>query len=133
MLVSLVLAGALVVGLGACGSSSSKGAKQPVTHARLIVVAPEPNAVVGTSVHLVFKIIGGRVVGPSVTTLSGDEGHIHVSVDGRIVSMLYGTTQTVSGLTPGLHTLSAEFVAANHIPFANPQNVLQRFVITVKK
>ena len=56
-----------------------------------------------------------------------------MSVDGRIVSMLYGTTQTVSGLTPGLHTLSAEFVAANHIPFSNPQNVLQRFVITVKK
>jgi hypothetical protein len=130
---SLVLAGALAVGLGACGSSSSKGTKQPVTNARLIVLQPQPNAVVGTSVHLVFKIVGGRVVGPSVTTLSGNVGHIHVSVDGRIVSMLYGTTQTVNGLTPGLHTLSAEFVAANHIPFANPQNVLQRFVITVKK
>ena len=130
---SLVLAGALAVGLAGCGSSSSSGTKQPVTHAHLIVLEPQPNTVVGTSVHLVFKVIGGRVVGPSVTALRGDEGHIHVSVDGRIVSMLYGTAQTVSGLTPGLHTLSAEFVAANHIPFANPQNVLQRFVITVKK
>jgi hypothetical protein len=131
--VSLVLAAALAVGLGACSSSSSKAATQPVTHARLIVLQPQPNAVVGTSVRLQFKIIGGKVVGPSVTTLRGDEGHIHVSVDGRIVSMLYGTTQTVGNLTPGLHTLSAEFVAANHIPFANPQDVLQRFVITVKK
>ncbi len=47
--------------------------------------------------------------------------------------MLYGTTQTVTGLTPGLHTIAAEFVAANHIPFANPQNVKKFVVITVKQ
>ena len=128
-----MLAAALLLGAAACGGSSkSSTAKQPVTHARLIVVSPQPNAVVGTTVKLVFRIVGGRVVPASVTTLRGDLGHVHVSVDGSIVSMLYGTTQTIH-LTPGTHTLAAEFVAANHIPFANPQNVLSRFVITVQK
>jgi hypothetical protein len=42
-----------------------------------------------------------------------------VSVDGQITQMYYGTHQTVAGLTPGSHTIQAEFVAADHAPFSN--------------
>ncbi len=130
---TLALAAVLAISLGACGSSSSSTVKRPTTSARLEVLSPAPNSVVGTSVKLVFKIIGGRVVPATTTAVNGSEGHIHVAVDGKIVSMLYGTTQTLHGLAPGQHTLSAEFVASDHIPFANRQNVLQRFVITVNQ
>ena len=130
-----VLVAALSVGaVAACSSSSpSASTKRPTTNARLEIVSPPPNAIVGSTTKLVFKLIGGRVVPATSKALRGDEGHIHVSVDGKIVSMAYGTSQTVTGLAAGDHTLSAEFVAADHIPFANPQNVLVRELVTVKK
>ena len=43
-----------------------------------------------------------------------------MSVDGKLVSMAYGTSQDVNGLTPGQHNLRAEFVATDHLPFKNP-------------
>ena len=47
-------------------------------------------------------------------------GHIHVSIDGQLVSMLDGLKWPVNDLKPGPHSLSAEFVAADHGPFRNP-------------
>ena len=42
-----------------------------------------------------------------------------MSVDGQITQMYYGVKQTVPNLTPGEHTIQAEFVAADHAPFSN--------------
>ncbi len=47
------------------------------------------------------------------------KGHIHLTVDGRLYSMTDSLTQEVRALTPGVHTVQAEFVAADHLPFAN--------------
>ena len=41
-----------------------------------------------------------------------------MSVDGKLVTMTYGLSQQLH-LTPGTHTVQAEFVASDHRPFAN--------------
>lgn len=116
----LLVAAAASVALAAAGCGSSPP-QRPASQAQLQVVSPAPGAVVGGTVHIKFNLVGGTVVpaaqikGP----LRGDQGHIHVSVDDRLVSMAYGTEQDVPGLTPGLHRLQAEFVAIDHLPFKN--------------
>ncbi len=123
--------------MAACSSSKPAAtATRPTTKAVLEIVAPTPSAVVGPHPKLVFKLIGAEVLPASAgsATLRGDQGHIHVSVDGKIVSMAYGTSQTLpSALTPGAHTVTAEFVAADHVPFANRALVTKAVVITVAK
>jgi len=47
---------------------------------------------------------------------------VHLLLDGALVSMTYGTEQVVdlTDVPAGPHTLTAEFVAADHLPFAPP-------------
>ncbi len=72
-----------------------------------------------TAVDLKLALTGATVVSPSqVTGIDPTYGHIHVSVDGKLVSMTYGLSQQLH-LTPGTHTVQAEFVASDHRPFAN--------------
>ena len=65
---------------------------------------------------------GGTVVPGTSTTLAPDEGHLHLRVDGELVSMTYGSVQVVDmrPYGPGRHTIEAEFVAADHLPFDPP-------------
>lgn len=63
--------------------------------------------------------MGGTVVPQTSTDLKPDKGHIHLSLDGKVVSMAYGVEQDVT-VTPGTHLLTAEFVATDHFPF-NPR------------
>jgi hypothetical protein len=130
---ALVTALALVIafgGLGAACSDSPSG--RPETSATLQIVTPAPNATTGAAVDLRLKLRGAEVV--PATQVGGkirpDRGHIHVSVDGQVTQMYYGAHQTVPGLTPGDHTIQAEFVAADHAPFAN--RVVAAVTFTVK-
>ena len=113
----------MVAVVAACGgsSASSSSSQRPSSSARLLIVSPTPNQVTGSLVTLQLNLIGGRVVPPSQVkgTLRGDEGHIHVSVDGQLVSMTYGLSQQLPAMQPGSHTVQAEFVASDHLPFAN--------------
>jgi hypothetical protein len=69
--------------------------------------------------EVIMTLDGGTIVDTASTTLTPDTGHIHLSLDGALVSMTYGLVQLVDirGLSPGEHTLEAEFVAADHGPF----------------
>lgn len=72
----------------------------------------------GDEARVLLRLDGARVV--NVTTpVTPDTGHIHLSVDGTLVSMTYGTVQVVDlrPYGPGTHTLLAELVAADHRPF----------------
>jgi len=118
---------AIAVTATGCGGSksSTSTAKHPQSPVRIQITQPTPNQVTGNNVTLVVNLIGGTVVPAAQTTVKGTvpttQGHIHVSLDGRLVNMAYSTTQQLppEQLTPGQHTVTAEFVAVDHVPFAN--------------
>ena len=129
---------AVLVALAGCGNSSSKGStpatttKRPSTTAKLQILQPTPNQVTGTTVTVQVNLIGATIV-PATNVgppKGGNEGHIHLSVDGKIVQMAYQSTYELTGLTPGQHNLSAEFVATDHQPFAN--RVITAVLFTVQ-
>jgi Family of unknown function (DUF6130) len=104
---------------------------RPRSTATLSFAEPTPNQVVtGTTLDVRLRLDGGRIVHTSSTTLTPDTGHIHLFVDGAIVSMTFGTEQRIplGGLEPGPHVLQAEFVAADHGPFAPRVTATEQFV-----
>ena len=115
-----IAATALAVTLAACGSGSA--AVRPSSNAKLIILSPTPNQVTGPDLTVEFQVTGGTVLPPAQATgpLRGDQGHIHVSIDGKLVQMAYATHAQLNGLTPGPHALQASWVATDHLPFTNP-------------
>jgi hypothetical protein len=65
---------------------------------------------------------GGTITPVASTTVTPDTGHVHLSLDGSLVSMSGDVVQVVDlqDVAPGSHTLTAEFVAADHLPFDPP-------------
>lgn len=103
---------------------------RPPSSAAVAVVEPLPGTVVaGSKVRVRIRLTGGRIILQTTTQLRPDEGHVHLSVDGTIVSMTYGLEQEVV-LPLGRHLLEAEFVAGDHLPF-NPR-VIATTTVTVK-
>ncbi|HEV8621851.1 MAG TPA: hypothetical protein VGR33_03045 [Actinomycetota bacterium] len=97
-------------------------AVRPSTDARLEILSPRPGQVfrgdpADVQVHL--RLIGGRIVGFTSSRLVPNEGHVHLILDGRLVSMTSSTDQTLA-LSPGTYRLKAEFVAVDHGPFDPP-------------
>lgn len=114
----------------------AQGPGQPATQVRprstaaLAIVAPVPGAAVtGRTLHVRLQLTGATVTPETSTHLTPDRGHIHLILDGRVVSMAYGLEQDVQ-VTPGDHLLQAEFVATDHFPF-NPR-VVKSVTFTVK-
>lgn len=117
----LAVAVAVVLAATACGGGGGGGgsAARPTTTARLQILAPTPNETTGPDTEVKVDLIGAKVVPQTTGPLRPDEGHIHVSVDGQLVSMAYTTEQPLPHLAPGQHSVQAEFVAIDHAPFAN--------------
>jgi hypothetical protein len=69
-----------------------------------------------------LELQGGTLTQVSSSSLAPNTGHIHLSLDGALVSMSGDTLQVVDlrSLDPGRHTLTAEFVATDHLPFDPP-------------
>lgn len=125
------LVASVTLGLAACGGGSSTATTtRPHTNAQLLVVSPTPNAVTGPDVPVQFQVAGATVSPPQQNNLAPNEGHIHVTLDGKLVSMAYKTSTQLIALSPGPHTLQAEFVANDHLPFAN--RVISVVLFTVK-
>ena len=95
-------------------------AVRPRSTATIAFVTPTNGQIVtGNQLDVRLRLRGGRIVPSSSTTLTPDAGHVHLFLDGAIVSMTYGTVQkvAVADLSPGPHRLQAEYVAADHAPF----------------
>ena len=118
----------------ACGSSSpgtaTAGSGRPHTNAQLAILEPTPNAVTGPDVTIVLSLVGAHIVPSTSPDVRPDEGHIHLYVDSKLVSMYYKLTEAITGLRPGLHSVRAEFVGSDHLPFAN--RVVASVVFTVR-
>jgi hypothetical protein len=109
---------------------------RPASTATLAIDEPSTGQVIPASeaqLNVVMTLDGGRILETASTTVTPDTGHIHLSLDGTLVSMTYGLVQLVDirDLTPGEHTLEAEFVAADHGPF-DPR-VITRTTFTIAR
>jgi hypothetical protein len=71
----------------------------------------------GTDVPVKVQLSGATVVPATSATTVPTEGHIHVSLDGNLVAMNFGLSDTVHDVPPGPHVLQVEFVASDHLPF----------------
>ena len=87
----------------------------------LEILSPPPNATVGRDIDVEMHLDGAQLVPPAQVggAIVGDQGHIHLLVDGQLIAMPYRLDTRVDDLTPGTHTVEAEFVASDHLPFAN--------------
>jgi len=96
-----------------------RASARPSTRATVEILSPRPGQVFhGNPAHVPVRVrvVGGKVVRFTSQNLVPDEGHVHLFVDGALVSMTYTLQRTVSVL-PGHHRLQAEFVAVDHGPF----------------
>jgi hypothetical protein len=131
-LAALALLTFMVAGCG----PRAQGPAQPATQARprstatLRMLSPAPGeTITGRTLHVKLQLTGARITPVTSTNLKPDVGHIHLILDGRVVSMAYGVEQDVP-VTPGDHLLQAEFVATDHFPFS--PRVVTSATFTVK-
>lgn len=104
---------------------------RPSSLATVEILEPAQGAtVIGTSVHVVLRLNGAKIVTQTSTAIRPDEGHVHLYVNNQLVSMNYGLEQDIT-VTPGSLVLRAEFVAADHAPF-NPRVESADIVFTDK-
>lgn len=115
---------ALVLVAAACSSGStptttpSPSATRLSSPARVTFLSPKPDqAIEGGRLVARLSLIGARIVPRATTRISPTTGHVHLSLDGQIVTIYAGLDYEFTDLKPGRHLLLAEFVAANHVPF----------------
>jgi hypothetical protein len=92
---------------------------RPSTTARLEIVSPRDGEVLPgdpASIPVELHLEGGNVVPFTSLRLVPNEGHIHLYLDGSLVSMTTALDARVAA-PPGQHELQAEFVALDHVPF----------------
>jgi hypothetical protein len=71
----------------------------------------------GPSVTVRVDLSGARIVPATTKHITPTTGHLHLYLDGKIISMNYQLHQTLPNVAPGPHVLKVEFVAADHLPF----------------
>jgi len=119
----------LALALAACGGSDDGGGSRatgttstpsarPSSTAELSIVSPAVGEVVhGSTVDLRVKLRGAKLVPVTTTDIVPDEGHLHVILDDKLISMTEGLEQSIPDVPPGDHRITVEFVASDHAPF----------------
>jgi methionine-rich copper-binding protein CopC len=133
----LVCAGCAPFGSSQSGGSASpspfasyNAQARPSSPATLRFVQPQDKAQLKAGViHIELNLQGAQIVRQTSTHITSTTGHIHFSVNDKLVAMNYSAQQDTP-LTPGVYRLTAEFVAADHVPF-NPR-VMTSIIIDVQ-
>jgi hypothetical protein len=118
-LIALALLGSACGSAGApADSPSPSSGSRPTSTAQLSILSPKNGSVVkGPIVHLKLSLQGAQIVKQTSKYLSPDEGHVHVLLDGNLISMNYSLGDEIHDVGPGLHRIQVEFVATDHAPF----------------
>jgi hypothetical protein len=119
ILVASAIVPRALLGPNASPSAAASGPR-PSSTATIVLRSPTPGQEVdGDQLEVLLALTGGTVSDATTTAVTPNVGHIHVSLDGQVVSMTYGTVQVIDlrAVPAGRHTLEAEFVAADHAPF----------------
>jgi hypothetical protein len=125
-LASCLVAGALLLAACTTGGGAATGTSAmpaPIgprssSPAVLKIVSPKNGETVPASgTVLEVSLTGATLTSVTSQNISPDEGHLHVSVDDRLISMTSGLRQELPTLEPGRHLIQVEFVAADHLPF----------------
>jgi hypothetical protein len=106
---------------------------RPASTATISFTTPtEHQHVTGSELDVALDLQGGTIVQSTTSSIAPDTGHIHLLLDGNLVSMTFGTDQVVdlSDVATGPHTITAEFVAADHLPFSPPVTASVAFTKT---
>ena len=96
---------------------------RPTSTATLRFAEPREGFTTSNDELTVRLDLKGATITPVTSTIvTPDTGHVHLSLDGSLVSMSSGLLQVVDlrNVAPGRHTLTAEFVASDHLPFNPP-------------
>jgi hypothetical protein len=121
---SLVLAYALPIMV-----TRTWAATRPSATARLLILSPLPDVLYPgdpATVPILLRLEGGQLAPATSTRVASNIGHIHVSLDAKLIS----TVTTLSGrisVDSGRHVLRAEFIAGDHGPFNPPVEVSASF------
>jgi hypothetical protein len=114
--------------------SPAPNAARPSSTATISIVTPTEDEVfrgtAGAPAHVLveIRVLGARIVPLTSTRLRPDEGHVHLFLDGSLLSMTAGTTTTLDA-GPGAHVIGAEFVASDHGPFDPRVQSAVRFIV----
>jgi hypothetical protein len=95
---------------------------RPSTNAKITILSPRPHQVLRgdpATFRVRLRVTGAHIVTQTSTHLSPDKGHIHLYLDGMLVTMAYATSTTIEA-SPDIHRLQAQFVAVDHGPFSPP-------------
>jgi hypothetical protein len=125
--VLLLAAGLAGCGGGGAGASPTSGTlgPRPSSPAKLAIVSPRNGATVpAAGAPLQVSLGEARIVNIASRNIKPDEGHIHVLVDERLVTMNYQLKGKLPKLDAGTHVVKVEFVAADHLPF-DPRVIAQ--------
>lgn len=134
VLAALVLAGCSGGGSSSGGQSSSgqasattagNTADRPASTGKLAIEAPRNGQVVkGSNLTLKVDLTGAKVVPATTTKIVPNQGHLHVTLDGKLISMNYGLSEKLPKMSLGTHLVQVEFVASDHLPF-DPRVITQ--------
>ena len=128
----IVVLVALALTLAACDSgpsptpspTSSLGSR-PSSSAKISIVSPTAGQIVSTKGVIVKVSLEGATLSKQASTnLRPDQGHIHLLVDDRTITLLGSLEVETGPLTAGTHLIQVEFAANDHGPF-NPRVLAQ--------
>ena len=123
-LAACLLLAALTAGCGggtsnATPSASNSAPSRPSSTAKLTILLPKAGDTPdGPTVKLRVALTEATIVPFTSSSLKPNEGHLHVLLDGRLISMTLGLEQEIADVAAGSHVIRVEFVASDHAPFA---------------